>query len=272
MHLLLSWAFGSGHAQRYLCSIVCVTCRAHVSLVETQVARAGFPVRMQHSEFIARYSILNKGAVQRAWHDAKRNHTVKADQEKDVCRALILECVHLLSGTGSAKLSASKAAAAANQLKKGVSFRDVCSTCGMQLGLTKIFMRQIAYNRAESARTLRLSNSSTKIQTIYRGSRARRNYLVARAGVIQFQAHVRGGQARRNYRAARILHATLVLQTFVRGTTKRRSFLRNREAAIVMQKWARCSCARNAYLLEKQRALLVQGVSVPEVISSDSCR
>jgi myosin V len=229
-------------------------------LAAVHVARAGFPVRITHGEFIARYSILSISVVQRAWQDAKRNHTERADQERHVCRVLILDCVPLLSGkiTVRALEMTGTTQGTAAQLKKGVTFRDVCSTSGVQMGATKIFFRQTAFNRAEKARTLRLGVSCIKIQSAFRRFSKRRAFVIARAVVVVLQARARGRRARRQYIEKRLLHATLKLQTFVRASTKRQSYLRMQRAAVQAQAWQRAVIARQKYVQKRARTVVLQ--------------
>ena len=56
------------------------------------------------------------------------------------------------------------------------SFRAVCGDAGVQMGLNKIFFQQVAFNRAEKARSLRLSGSCVIIQTALRGFLARKHF------------------------------------------------------------------------------------------------
>lgn len=56
-------------------------------LAAVHVARAGFPVRMHHGEFVKRYGLLAVNILQEAWAEAKAEHPeVIRDQERAVAR------------------------------------------------------------------------------------------------------------------------------------------------------------------------------------------
>eukprot|EP00611_Tribonema_gayanum_P031887 TRINITY_DN9340_c0_g1_i1.p1 TRINITY_DN9340_c0_g1~~TRINITY_DN9340_c0_g1_i1.p1 ORF type:complete len:1500 (-),score=485.70 TRINITY_DN9340_c0_g1_i1:137-4636(-) len=229
-------------------------------LAAVHVARAGFPVRMQHGEFISRYSVLSRTMVAKAWAAARRGSNVKAEQEREVCRALILDCLALMSGSANVQtLKDAKAAAGRDPsyLKKG-SFRDICSASGVQMGSTKVFFRQSAFNRAEKGRTLFLGESCTKIQTAYRGYSKRRAYVIARSVITVLQAHAHGRATRRWYQATRRLNAAVKLQAFVRSRVRQRRYARLRVAALVVQTFVRCRLACRAYDQKRLRTIVLQ--------------
>mmetsp|Transcript_19374 Transcript_19374/g.28663 ORF Transcript_19374/g.28663 Transcript_19374/m.28663 type:complete len:1499 (+) Transcript_19374:129-4625(+) len=225
-------------------------------LAAVHVARAGFPVRMQHSEFIARYKILFPSKVQRAWTKAKRASNNRADQEFEVCKILITECLPVLSGAGIPNDKKKKAET--NGLSRTGSFRDLCSTSGVQMGITKVFFRQVAFNRAEKARTICMADNAIKIQAICRGRYKRKAYLFAKAKFIILQARVRGGQARKRYKAARELRAAILIQTFVRCRIKRLKYLKQKQASIKVQTFYRFASARKKFVLTRHRLIIIQ--------------
>lgn len=56
-------------------------------LAAVHVARAGFPVRMQHGEFVNRYGLLAVNILQDAWTEAKKEHPdILREQERAVAR------------------------------------------------------------------------------------------------------------------------------------------------------------------------------------------
>ncbi len=242
-------------------------------LAAVRVSRAGFPVRMHHSEFISRYAFLSIGTKQAAEKEAMRaissssgGSSAKSEKLKFMCRELIINFVPLLSGSvteaamtklieqGRFKSSSKQQP----KLTKGESFRCMCQTAGVQMGSTKVFFRQQAFNRAEKARTVKQSRSCIVIQTAFRWHSAYRSFRLAKASAIRLQAQVRMRQARRRYLEARYLRATLHVQKFIRGFTKRCQFTRMQKATSLIQTTFRGYCARRNYLKSKKVVLAIQ--------------
>lgn len=64
-------------------TIPCVLLRPMVGvLAAVHVARAGFPVRMHHGEFVKRYGLLAVNVLQAAWA-AARNEFPEDSRERD---------------------------------------------------------------------------------------------------------------------------------------------------------------------------------------------
>ncbi len=94
-----------------------------------RVARTGFPVRLGIEEFIDRYGMVAVTAVEKAYL-----HTVKEsqlDQQNYVCCELIKAI--LLQPTGHKPVDE--------------TFQHTCCTNGLQMGLTKVFFQQRAFNK-----------------------------------------------------------------------------------------------------------------------------
>ncbi len=242
-------------------------------LAAVRVSRAGFPVRMHHSEFISRYAILSIGMKQAAEKEAMRaisssrggGSSAKSEKLKFICRELIIHLVPLLSGlvteatmTKLFEQDRFKSSSSMPKLTKGESFRCMCQTAGVQMGSTKVFFSQQAFNRAEKARTVKQFRSCIVIQSAFRRHSAYRSFRLAKASAICLQAQVRMHQARRRYLEDRYLRATLNVQKFVRGFSKRCQFTRMRKASSVIQTTFRCYCARKKYLKSKKVVLAIQ--------------
>ncbi len=243
-------------------------------LAAVRVSRAGFPVRMHHSEFISRYAILSIGKKQAAEREAERTisssssgSSAKSERLKFICRELIIDFVPLLCGSiTEAALTklieqgclSNKSSSKQPKLRKGESFRTACQTAGVQMGLTKVFFRQQAFNRAEKARTVKQSRSCIVIQTAFRRHSAYRSFKLVKASAIRLQAQVRMYQARRRYLKARYLRATLNLQKFFRCFTKRRQYSRMRAATPLIQSTFRGYYARRNYLRSKKVVIAIQ--------------
>jgi len=106
-------------------------------LEAVHVARAGFPVRMQHAEFNARYGLLAPLKLAAAAQSHKSKGVGKQQQagSRAVVEAILAD---LGGGAGDA----------ADEKAWKASLGDV----GMQLGLIKVFFRQKAFDAIESLR------------------------------------------------------------------------------------------------------------------------
>ncbi|CAM9373494.1 unnamed protein product [Pylaiella littoralis] len=236
-------------------------------LAAVHVARAGFPVRMQHGEFVNRYGLLAVNILQDAWAEAKKEHPEAIrEQERTVAREVLMEVVPVLTKNAVSKQelarSKSKEGARPGRLFQGLSnqskFRDLCGQGGVQIGNTKVFFRQMAFNRAEKARTSRLSDACVTIQTAFRRHMCEHDYQVIRKGTVALQAQTRGHQARLKVLALRYLKACLIAQKIARGFVKRSQYARTKAAASKVQAWGRMATARRSYQMDRSRAITVQ--------------
>ncbi|CAN0317422.1 unnamed protein product, partial [Ectocarpus fasciculatus] len=236
-------------------------------LAAVHVARAGFPVRMQHREFVNRYGLLAVNILQEAWAEAKKEFPdIVREQERAVAREILFEVVPMLSKNSVSKKDMTKSkntpgvrlAGRLSGVAQQASFRDLCGQGGVQIGNTKVFFRQIGFNRAEKARTLRLSDACVTIQTAFRRHMIEQDYKAMRKGTVALQAQVRGHQARLKVLALRYLNACLLAQRIVRGFVKRTQYKRTKDAALKVQSWGRMSVVQRSYQKDRSRAITVQ--------------
>ncbi len=97
-----------------------------------RVARAGFPVRLGIEEFIDRYGMVAVIAVEKAYLRTVKE--AQLDQQNHVCRELIKAI--LLQLTGHKPVDE--------------TFQNTCCTNGLQMGLTKVFFQQRAFNKVRN--------------------------------------------------------------------------------------------------------------------------
>ncbi|KAG5187970.1 myosin-like protein [Tribonema minus] len=130
-----------------------------------RVARAGFPVRLGVSEFVQRYGLLAPGALEDAYRRSVREN--ERDQERFVCRELIVAVLKLANPGGEVS----------------ADFARACRDNGLQMGLTKVFFQQRAFNKIEQLRTASVTTAAVKIQARWRCYRDRRRYLIAQGAL-----------------------------------------------------------------------------------------
>ncbi len=97
-----------------------------------RVARAGFPVRLGIEEFIDRYGMVAVAVVEKAYLRTVKE--AQLDQQNHVCRELIKAI--LLQLTGHKPVDE--------------TFQNTCCTNGLQMGLTKVFFQQRAFNKVRN--------------------------------------------------------------------------------------------------------------------------
>jgi myosin V len=124
-----------------------------------RVARAGFPVRLGVSEFVERYGMLAVLTVEEAYRRTVKEN--ERDQEQFVCKELVKAVLRQINGK-----------------PLGDDFAAACRENGLQMGLTKVFFQQKAFNKIEKLRTGIVAGAALKIQTFWRAAHWRRAYLI----------------------------------------------------------------------------------------------
>lgn len=208
-------------------------------LEAVRVARAGYPVRLPHADFVRRYRVATS-----AWSDKYylrpaptvqwTNHASSAaglqlpqddspyqeetfeeiacDAAKTLVNTLAVDA-RLTLEHGSRKPSAKEQGEGSSDL--GFSSR---SDVGVAVGLTKIFLRKGAFEALEALLSKRVSRACTRVQTRWRAFREARRFAAARLLATRMQRRYR-------YRAARARACATVLSSSVRGWQQRRRFV-----------------------------------------------
>ncbi|GLD98764.1 hypothetical protein PINS_up007482 [Pythium insidiosum] len=146
-------------------------------LEAVRVARAGFPVRLAHRQFLERY--------ERVLLHGRRASTTTSSRPLDRCLARLRGAIPSADG-------------------------------GVSLGRTRVFFRRRPYEELEQLRVLVLRRAAVEIQRTFRGFGARRAYHALRHAVRRLQARHRGCAARAFVRWLRQTKAATRLQTATR--------------------------------------------------------
>lgn len=165
-----------------------------------RVSRAGFPQRYTHAAFLDRYKVLCIPELKKA---AKGSRRIKP--------------VNVLVNTVASKIQSIMAERDNAKHGKKVDANDAEETpvclvsVGLQVGKTKIFLRQNAFEILEQLRNGKMVESAVKMQATARTYIERREYLCILQSTIMLQCLVRQkmasrvvSDARRNYRATMI--------------------------------------------------------------------
>ncbi|XP_074518585.1 unconventional myosin-XVB [Halichoeres trimaculatus] len=151
----------------------------HAGMLETiHIRKEGFPIRIQYSYFIERYSVLLNQRLDEA-----------SDRELTVD---LLETVGAEEGQ-------------------------------FQLGLTKVFLKELLFQQLEEKWTSTQTWAAITIQRNIRGFLCRRNFKFFKQKAIIIQSHIRGHQARKYYKRLRkSFNQFWAVMMITRNTIKKR--------------------------------------------------
>ena len=166
-------------------------------LEAVRVARAGYPVRMIHTEFFQRYRMLLPAVPD----DVLPWSFNDADAQK-LCIKLVDEC--LADGAKHAGKTLDSKEEGISRFEKirrmqhqpiPLSFPKT----DVQLGMTKVFMRKPPHDALEAHRVFHQSASATLIQTWVRGLTKRKQFYILVDAVSTVQRCYRGYKGRARY-------------------------------------------------------------------------
>ncbi|EEY59580.1 myosin-like protein [Phytophthora infestans T30-4] len=194
-------------------------------LEAVRVARAGFPVRLSHKQFLGRYRRVLLSLYKWGDNDFERKH--RNWSELDLC-------LHQLT----------QVLLVDEELEQGAEDEeDRQMRCGVSLGKTRVFFRRKPYEKLENVRVAVRQSASLILQRHVRGFVARRSYRHLRQAAIAMQARVRGRRAYRMVCWMRAMQQARVLQSRMRQICARSRFLRARAGVLAVQCRFRCLLA-----------------------------
>ncbi|KAA0173526.1 hypothetical protein FNF27_05021 [Cafeteria roenbergensis] len=173
--------------------------RCNGVLEAVRVSRLGYPVRLPHDAFLARYACL----LPRAQAAAGKPPPPQSQPAE--------RGIWLLSNLGA--------------LEDG----------SFQVGKTKIFFRKGCYDAIEKQRTSVLRSAAVRLQAAARRFVYRSRFLAAREAAVVLQCAVRSRLARKQLRLLQENRAAVTVQRIARGFTRRLAFLRYRSAVVSLQ-------------------------------------
>lgn len=138
---------------RFEVPVVAEQLRCGGVLEAVRVARAGFPQHYPHDEFVRRYRPL-------VWREWQKKVVGSSANRKDVCRNLIDVLFQKLQ-----QLESSEKKAKAGEGCHGASFLKL----GMQMGKSKVFLRQREFEGLERQRGHEQQKAAIKLNTTFRG-------------------------------------------------------------------------------------------------------
>lgn len=207
-----------------------------------RVARAGFPIRMPHDEFVGRYFSLKR---------AKNPLTIKKPgvvtsfglgDEDSQASMLAGEAKELLKDllTILPKEHDSGSAQSPFEHSDQVQFATRCMTVGVQMGISKMFLKKSTYDFLEELRTQRLRRHMVKIFHAMLCFFARSRYLKLRHAIQSVQVSFRYKKRREKNRRHMLIAIRRkngrAVQGFLRMVVQRNKY-RRFIAVVHMLQW-----------------------------------
>lgn len=213
-----------------------------------RVARAGFPVRILHEEFLARYFSLR--------FDKKRRTQANADTRGLSANSLVIATVRDLLQDVWVLLS--KSLLAPNNSDE---FASMCLAMGMQMGISKTFLKKKAYEQLEALRLQSIRKHMIVVYSSIVCNHARRRFLRLRRAIIVLQSvyRLRKYQAQTRAHKRSVINAHAVkMQSFVRMVYYRTQYRKLVQAVRVLQCRYRYQKHRECQRCSKEKTLQFQ--------------
>eukprot|EP00981_Chlorochromonas_danica_P003888 scaffold736_cov197-Ochromonas_danica.AAC.2 len=223
-------------------------------LEAVRVARSGFPVRLSHGEFFARYRLILTA--------------ISSSSSSSITTTLVLPMYIPVKERGSAAKVKEYCDGLLRQLWEICFVRAVVHGSSImpppppappaggsnhharesiQLGLTKVFLRKDAHDVLESYRSRQLNQAATRIQATFRCQQSCKWYHSLAEAVRLLQRVVRGSFARRRARHLRHTVAAQTIQSCYRGYAQRCAYRKIRWAVIAIQCYRRRVVAQRLF-------------------------
>jgi len=195
-----------------------------------RVARAGYPVRLCHGDFIAEFHCILE--------DPQLRKRLSAIQDEAIAVSEFLS---------------------APQVEKLLPPREASN--GIQLwaiGRTRVFMKQQPFTVLRAAQARVKQTSAVRIQANWRLRSAKCKAAARFRGLITLQAHFRGSLARRRAVWSRRDRAATGIEAAMRTFLVCSRFHRARTAMLVIQRWSRMHPRRRRFVQMRLHAVRIQ--------------
>jgi hypothetical protein len=153
------------------------------------------------------------------------------------------------------RAAAAAHAAAAVQAAGGdeAAFNALLGSVGLQLGTTKTFFRQHAFDACEALNARAAAKAAVSVQTAVRRRQARLRWQRARQSCVALQCWCRQAAARALTGGLRQARAALCLQRQARRRACLGVFRARRAGCVALQSWARMQPVRAKFVAQRRR-------------------
>jgi len=210
-----------------------------------RVSRVGFPQRYTHKGFVQRYRMLAVGDVRRRMKFAKG---------KDLCEVF----VNAASDLVSERLH--ETGAVISPSKNGITGRNKNATVGIQLGLSKVFLRLGTFEALEYLRNEKMAVAAVRLQAATRGFLATIYYKSIIWAVFVLQNFSRKLFAIRRATAQLRHRSSILIQSVWRSYLAQMNFLAAQVIAQWCQRTYRGIMAREllTFMMRARKAAILQ--------------
>lgn len=206
-------------------------------LEAVRVARSGFPVRLSHIDFFARYRPL-ANPFNPITAKLPRLVTDKTPKPKETVENLLKvlwdDALPESSDNVIDKSRTSRRNSRIMDMMAWKGKKDIAQE-SVQLGLTKVFIRKQAHDILESRRSRRLVSAAKRMQSAFRMYIYRSYFLQVTRAVRLLQRVTRGFMGRKRAYILRVNSAAIALQSKIRMFTAFSKYNRFRLAVILLQ-------------------------------------
>lgn len=202
-------------------------------LEAVRVARAGYPVRMVHSEFFHRYRMLLPAVP-----DKVLPWSMDGQDAQKLCVKLVEVCLDEGKRNKDKVMDPKEPGISRFEKIRRMQNQPIPMSfpqTDVQLGLTKVFMRKPPHDALEAHRVFHQAASATLIQCWLRGLEKRKQYYILLDAVTTVQRCYRGFKGRVRWNELRKGSAALLLTNHYRMQIRRRKYNRARRGAIKFQ-------------------------------------
>ncbi|CAM9199076.1 unnamed protein product, partial [Ectocarpus fasciculatus] len=206
-------------------------------LEAVRVARSGFPVRLNHVDFFARYRPL-ANPFNPITTRLPRLVGEKEGKPKELVENLLkVLWDDALPDSSDNVVDKSRSSRRNSRIMDMMAWRGKKEIAqeSVQLGLTKVFIRKQAHDILESRRSRRLVSAAKRMQSCFRMYIYRAYYLQVTRAVRLIQRCTRGFMGRKRAYILRVNSAAITLQSKIRSFTAYSKYSRYRLAVVLLQ-------------------------------------
>ena len=205
-------------------------------LEAVRVARSGFPVRLSHMDFFARYRPL-ANPFNPITARLPRLVSEKCTNPKELVADLLQVLWDDTLPESDNTIDKSKASRRNSRIMDMMAWKGKKEIAqeSVQLGLTKVFIRKQAHDILESRRSRRLVSAAKRMQSAFRMYIYRSYYLQVTRAVRLIQRVTRGFMGRKKAYVLRVNSAAITLQTAFRTFIAYIKYARFKLSVVLLQ-------------------------------------
>lgn len=209
-----------------------------------RVARAGFPIRLLHADFVGDFRCLAAVDLRERCGRVAAAAAAAAARSAGARGAARGACAEDADADATAARVVREMLASPEFQQLLTSIGASIETGSYAIGSTRVFMKQEPFGILRSAMASRRSAAAVRLQANHRIRLARALRRRRLGAICRIQAGARGLHCRASLRVARWERAAVVAEAALRTLAARKRLREQRAAAVRLQSWARVAPAR----------------------------